>query len=814
MSYLEVAAATPIAYTLTYKSPSSCPIALRPGLRLLVPLGPRQITGYLLSISSEPPAANYQIREITDVLDPEPLFPAPMVDFFRWLAQYYQYPIGEIIKAALPSGLAPQSSRRITLTPVGNKLFSQSPPKQTSENWFTDLLERQELPAALVKRIWRRKKNRTIMLQWESEGLIHIHNEISPDQVQDKTELCVKITNNTIPPTDLKKTEQKAFKTLIQLSEDTNQPWVAKRDLNKAYSGSSRSLPALITRGLVTMEAVKVYRNPFGERPPSYPKPSVLTSDQQQVMEQIAPAVRATKFTTFLLHGVTGSGKTEIYIRATELALKIRRSVLIMVPEIALATQIEGNFLARFGEQIALLHSGLSKGERLDQWKRIASGEAKVVIGARSALFAPLSDPGLIIVDEEHDGSYKQEDGFCYQARDAAILRAKQSDSVVILGSATPSITSYQHARTGKYQLLSMPVRVANKSLPDVKIIDLKSIKTINGRPPLFTPHLITAIRNNLRLGEQSLIFLNRRGYANLMLCQDCGHTLQCPNCQVSLTLHKNRQELVCHYCGNTRHSAAICPKCQSAHLLPVGFGTERIEDELHKLLPQARIARLDRDSASNRKNYMKILQAVHRHEIDILVGTQMIAKGHHFPHVTLVGVVWADASLGIPDYKAGERTFQLLTQVFGRAGRGDIPGQVLVQTHHPEHYSIHNSKTHNFENMFAEELRLRQALKFPPFTRLINLRFTGENEPAVKLAAQHIAQAARQNTPQDIDILGPAPAPLARLRGKFRWHLLLKSANWQTLHRLSNHLKEISTAPPFPSKVKLTVDVDPENML
>jgi len=562
------------------------------------------------------------------------------------------------------------------------------------------------------------------------------------------------------------------------------------------------------------MEEQKVYRNPFGEAPPHYPRPEALSADQQRVMCELVAAIRAGKFTTYLLHGVTGSGKTEIYLQAAEQALEANRSVLILVPEIALASQIEGNFLARFGERIALLHSGLSAGERLDQWKRVAGGQVQIVIGARSALFAPLADPGLIIVDEEHDGAYKQEDGFCYQARDAAVLRAKQSQAVVILGSATPSITSFQHTRTGKYKLLTMPVRVAERQLPGVEVIDLKSIKTTTGQPPLFTPQLITALKNNLRQGSQSLIFLNRRGYANLMLCQSCGHTLQCTNCRVSLTLHKGRGELICHYCGATIKSAALCPKCQSTELVEIGFGTERIENELIKILPQARIARLDRDTASSRKDYLKILKAVHQQQVDILVGTQMIAKGHHFPHVTLVGVIWADASLAIPDYKAGERTFQLLTQVFGRAGRGEVPGKVLVQTHHPEHYSINNSKSHNYEDMFSEEISLRQALQFPPFSRLINLRFAGEKEEAVRKAASQVAEIARQNCRPQIEVLGPAPAPLSRLRGVYRWQLLLKSADLHGLHTLSGHLKTIFGGPGFPSGVKLTVDVDPENML
>ena len=814
MPFLEVAAAAPIPYTLTYKSQSACHRELTAGFRLLIPLGPRQVTGYLLAISDKPPAADYRIREITDILDPYPLFPGSMVNFFRWLADYYQYPIGEIIKAALPGGLAPQSLRRISLTTAGIASFANSSPPQIPKEYLADLCEKHELSAAQVKRIWRRQKNRTVIRQLAEQGLLEIHDEISKDQVRDKRELCAQLINSPAVPPDLKKSEQKTMRALLELSRQSNRQWVAKRDLNKAYSGSGKALSSLTSRGLVMMEQRKVYRNPFGEVPPSYPKPHELTEHQKQVLAKLEPAIKSAAFKPFLLHGVTGSGKTEVYLQAAELALQSGRGVLIMVPEIALAAQIEGNFLARFGEQISLLHSGLSKGERLDQWKRIAAGRSKIVIGARSALFAPLSDPGLIIVDEEHDSSYKQDDSFCYHARDAAVLRARQAEAVVILGSATPSIISYQHAQNGKYQLLSMPVRVENKKLPKVEIVDLRAIKTVNKRPPLFTPQLIRGLRENFHLHQQSLIFLNRRGYANLMLCQSCGYTLQCPNCQVSLTLHKNRQELVCHYCGNTRHSAAICPKCQSTDLKAMGFGTERIEDDLHKIMPQARIARLDRDSAMKRKEYMKILQAVHRQEIDILVGTQMIAKGHHFPHVTLVGVIWADASLGIPDYKAGERTFQLLTQVFGRAGRGEFPGRVLVQTHHPEHYSIINSKTHNYENMFQEEVNLRRALNFPPFSRLINLRFTGENESSVKEAAHKISQAARHLKYPNIDILGPSPAPLARLRGRFRWHLLLKGGNWQNLHQLSLKLKEISNKPPFPRGIKLAVDVDPENML
>ncbi|MEJ2689255.1 MAG: primosomal protein N', partial [Deltaproteobacteria bacterium] len=584
--------------------------------------------------------------------------------------------------------------------------------------------------------------------------------------------------------------------------------------LRIAYSGSGRALSSLIDKGLVEQKERRVMRDPFGLEPPFYPRPERLTEEQQQVLAALLPAVRRKRYGAFLLHGITGSGKTEVYLRAAEVAIASGRSVLVLVPEIALATQLEGHFYSRFGDLTALVHSGLSAGERFDQWQRIADGSAMVVIGARSAIFAPLAAPGLIVVDEEHDGAYKQEEGLRYQARDLALLRGRMQKATVILGSATPAVTSFMHARQGKFRLLTMNRRIEDRQLPEVSVVDLKKVDRQEGGKPLFSPQLLEGLRRNLELGEQSLLFLNRRGFASLLICRDCGQPVQCRNCQVSLTLHKGLQQLVCHHCGYRIKAAALCEHCKNGNLFTVGFGTERIEEELHNLLPTARIVRLDRDSISKRRDFYAILSRIRQHEVDIVVGTQMIAKGHHFPAVTLVGIVWADAGLGLPDYKAGERTFQLLSQVMGRAGRGDKSGRVIVQTMQPEHYSIQCARDHDYASFLEKELQLRKALSYPPFSRLVNFFFDGVDEQAVQTSAAATGTMLRSlaRRHQELAVLGPAP--LLKLGGRFRWQCLLCSASVEKLHRCCLAVRASVPAEVRSGKVRLVIDVDPEGML
>ena len=816
MPFLEVAVASPLATTLTYAALKGSSIKPVPGLRLLVPLGNRQVTGYLLAcLEARPAASDYKIRSITDYLDPLPLFPAAMVPFFRWLADYYQYPIGEVIKSALPAGLSPQSQRCVVMTAKGRAFFDEMPEAEWPGPWLAKFRQDGQLPAAVTRRLWPTKARR-LLEKWAGQGLLDLIETVSADKVREKKELCLRLAG---PAADIQlklpHSGQKTIALLDELSQEADRPWIASRDLAKRYPGSRKAVASLARLGLILQEEKAVYRDPFGEQPPFYPQPSELTAEQQTALAELNPAISAKRYTPFLLYGITGSGKTEVYLQATAQTLDLGRGVLILVPEIALATQLEGNFLSRFGERVAILHSGLSAGERFDQWQRIISGQAQVVIGARSALFAPLADIGLIVVDEEHDGAYKQEDTFRYNARDAAVMRASQSQAVVVLGSATPAIISFYHATTGKYRLLTLSKRVADRSLPTVEVVDLKTVPTVSGKPPLFSPQLVNSVKETFASGDQSLIFLNRRGYANLLLCRGCGQTIQCTHCHISLTMHQKTGQLICHYCGFSMKNAALCPQCHSTDLVAMGFGTERVEEELQRLLPAARIARLDRDTAADRVKYISILRAVHQREIDILVGTQMITKGHHFPHVTMVGVVWADAGLGIPDYKASERTFQLLTQVFGRAGRGEKPGRVIVQTYHPTHYSISNSQSHDYQSLYSEEIRLRRSLTFPPFSRLVNIRVEGPGAKEVEKVALHLGRLARaQSGNGSIGILGPAPAPVTKVRDLYRWQLLLKSADLKGLHALSASLAALKPATIGASAVKLLVDVDPESMV
>lgn len=813
-TFFEVAVAAPIYNTLTYTAPLDQTVKIVAGLRVLVPLGRQTLTGYCLGTDTTPPE-NVGIKRIKCALDELPLFPANIIPLFRWAADYYQYPLGEVIKTALPGGLSPKGFREIILTDLGASEFTINIPSTEDSPWFTELLQKGRLSANDTKKIWRTSKQK-VLLQWQEKKYIDIKTAISQDTIRQKTETCVRYPKSSTEPINrenLKKSEQKTLIALDEIYAENNQEWVARKDITQLYQGAGKALASLQEYGVLELKDLRVYRDPFGERPPNYPKPARLSQEQALAVEIIQPTILSKKYAPFLLHGVTGSGKTEVYLRAAETALSCGRGVLVLVPEIALATQLEGHFFSRFGDTVALLHSGLTAGEKFDQWHRIQEGKAKIVIGARSAVFAPLEDPGLIIVDEEHDGAYKQDDGFRYSGRDMAILRGKQQDCTVILGSATPSVTSFYHAENGKYSLLRLTKRIEDRPLPEVQIVDLRAVPTTSGRPPLFSPQLTQAIRENFKQGNQSLVFLNRRGYANMVVCQDCGNSVQCGHCNITLTLHQKREELICHYCGYKTKSAIICPNCKSVHLIGVGFGTERVEDELKKLVPEARIARLDQDTSGKRNEFIAILKDVHQQKVDILVGTQMIAKGHHFPNVTLVGVVWADAGLGIPDYRSGERTFQLLTQVFGRAGRGEKTGRVIVQTYNPEHYTIQSSKEHDFARMYEIEIKLRRKMTFPPFSRLINIQLEGKNEKMVRKAALYLASlAARKDL--HISILGPAPAPISRLRGLFRWQLLIKGPQVGPLQLLCQKLQS-QTIPGIPkSAVKLSVDVDPENML
>ena len=839
MQYYEIAVVCPLPSTLTYGEPAENPDRVEVGMRVLVPLGSRLTTGYVLGRSDpaevERLVNQTTIRRIVDLPDQGPLFPANMVELFRWVTRYYHYPIGEVVRTALPGGITAGSGHRLILTARGReeqKVF-QSDPKYSQAPWLTELLDNGVLDGAPASRLWRNRSCQRKLRAWEKKGLLVIEEILAREKNRGKLEpvifpadwcrdlfaSCRKVDEliNQLAKS-LDEPVSRAEKTVLErffslYSQAGGQP-VSRRDLNKTYGGAGRILTRPFLSRVLAQEERRVYRNPFGDRPPYMAAPEQLSPEQEEVLAGIQPSIENREFARFLLFGVTGSGKTEVYLQAAETALALGRSVLVLVPEIALASQLEAHFYSRFGDTLAVLHSGLSSGQRLDEWQRIMAGQARVVIGARSAVFAPMNDPGLIIVDEEHDPAYKQDDGLRYNGRDLAVLRARFAHCPVVLGSATPSLTSFYHASTGRFTLLSMKSRVGRRTaMPLVRIISLAEAE--KSRSDLFfSDELISALEENLEKRNQSLLFVNRRGYASFMLCRDCGHVIRCRHCQVSMTLHRQRNVLICHYCGFTLPTNILCPDCHTGRIIGLGIGSERIENEVDQLFPHARIARLDSDTVGSRKKYLALLAEVRAGDIDILVGTQMIAKGLHFPGVTLVGVVLADSGLSMPDYKASERTFSLLSQVTGRAGRGELAGQVLIQTYQPDHYAIAFAARHDYTGFYEQELVAREQLSYPPFSRLVNLRLSGEDNGRTQLAAERVAGFCREGLPARAgQILGPAPAPIALLRDRHRYQILLKAMRMAEVHVLLERLVQ-EQHKLCPGGVRLGIDVDPENML
>ncbi len=849
MIRLEVAVSAPVEQTLSYLYSSEThllPDDDLVGKRVLVPLGRRRVTGYVLGTQPDE-NVDYVLKHVIEVLDREPLFHANSIPFFRWIAGYYHFPIGEVIKTALPGGLTSGSEKKILLTATGrDQLISGFDPPTPEPVWLPELLAKGYLTADASKKLLRDKDQKKILKKLLKLDYVSLAEQIRTDSIREKEEVCYTLASKIEFPLDItlydpqmftaycaslqekipfeiKRTEAKAIYFLGILGNTSGNTLIPEKELMKNYPGASRVIQELITNQLILRTVTRVYRNPFGSQLAHFPRPETLTDEQEQVLEKISAALESEQFHSFLLHGVTGSGKTEVYLRAAEKTLEAGKDVLVLVPEIALATQLESHFVSRFGDQVVLLHSGLSTGERYDQWSLAASGKARIVIGARSAIFAPLRNPGLIVVDEEHDSGYKQDDSLRYQGRDLAVLRGSYHNAVVVLGSATPSVTSYYHAMTGKYTLLKMTRRVEGRPMPVVTVIDLRK-KSASDKKGVFHKELREALAENLVRQEQSMLLMNRRGFSSTVFCQECGTPVTCIHCHVSLVFHKKQQRLICHYCGYNLTHRLICSTCGSDALVPMGFGTERIEEEVRSLFPDARVARLDSDTSGDRKKFLQVLKAMYNRDIDILVGTQMIAKGHHFPYVTLVGVAWADGGLNMPDFRAAERTFQLISQVTGRAGRGENPGRVIVQTMQPDHYSIVFSKNHQFEELYERELGIRKMPLFPPFVRLIAFLIHGEGEPEVRKTAANVATCCREiinsirqsagSQPQSVlEVLGPAPAPLDRLCDRYRWQVLVKGRRVDELHRVCRGIVNMARGLAA-GDTRISVDVDPENMM
>ena len=583
---------------------------------------------------------------------------------------------------------------------------------------------------------------------------------------------------------------------------------VPLEELKVAFPHGRTALRALARRGLVLVEAeTKVAR---GGVLAAGPAPPALTPAQAAAVGELAAALGG--FAPFLLHGVTGSGKTEVYLQLIARARSLGRGALVLVPEIALTPQLSGRFRARFGEDVALLHSGLSDAERHAEWTRLRRGLARICVGVRSAIFAPVQDLSVLVVDEEHDPSFKQEDGPPYHARDLSVVRAKLENAVLVLGSATPSLETLDHARQGRYRTLTLPSRIDDRPMPEVEVVDLSRLrqKGEGDLPGLISPRLSAALSETLAAGQQAILFLNRRGYETLVLCPACGEEARCTECSVSLTHHARRGVLLCHYCGRVEPAASRCPRCGGARG-GVGVGTEQVEEAVRALFPRARVGRLDRDTVSSADDTAAVLARFANRELDVLVGTQMVTKGHDFPGVTLVGVVLADTALALPDFRAAERTFQLLAQVAGRAGRGADKGRVLIQTFNPRTPAVACAASHDFLGFAAGELERRRTLSYPPFGRMLAVRIEG-SEAGARRCAEALARAARPALSPKVAMLGPAPAALERLRGLYRWHILFRADEPRALFRVHAALSLAAVRPPGGAAVRF--DMDPYSMM
>lgn len=650
------------------------------------------------------------------------------------------------------------------------------------------------------------------LLRWAAEYYHHPLGQVvknalpggllsSKTEVKIATEFRYQCTSSQIKPAG-----QRQQQILAWIAEQGN---VSLTRIRAQFPTPTPVLKRLVELGCLEQTKGERQRDPFLLAPVPEDVPLSLNPYQQQALEQIRQPLLAGFFKGFLLHGVTGSGKTEVYLRAVEECLAADKQALILVPEISLTPQLVARFRARFepqGRHVAVLHSGLAAGERFDAWRSILRQQTQIVIGVRSAIFAPLPCPGLIIIDEEHDASYKQSEGFRYHARDLALVRGQQQQCPVILGSATPSLASYYRSEQGGLTRLMLPGRVHAGAMPLVELVDLRQ-QTLDG---LLAGALIEGVEEALAQRQQVLLLLNRRGFAPFLLCTDCGTSFHCPNCEITLTYHQQRRQLVCHYCDHVDRVAEACPSCQGSNITPQGAGTERLEEDLAALFPTARVARMDRDTTRNKGSHQRIVEQMLAGQVDILVGTQMIAKGHDFPNVALVGVLGADSLLNLPDFRSAERCFSLLTQVAGRAGRAQGGGKVFIQTYQPEHFALLCAATQDYADFYRQEQPFREELNYPPCGHLINLVLSGNNGDQVSTAATALARRLRSLS-SDVEILGPSPCPLLRLRGKYRYQILLKSPQRPPLRHLLLQLDDETAQ--LPRQVTIHVDVDPLDM-
>jgi len=807
-TYCEVALPVPLRTAFTYAIHERLADTICVGSRVLVSFRNRAMTGVVVAISSRRPDPQRvrTIKEIVEALDPLPALAPKLIELGRWVSNYYVAPPGEVFRAMLPPQVDLRHERELALNDAGRARRDEldaSGNRSEAEVAELALLSLLHIEGKPVRADRLRKLPGG---EAAAERLLRRHELEAREVTLRRHARVQKIVawNSTEDAHSLPEKEARIYHVLAEERGPLPLPALAKL---------SRVSRTLIDR-LIRQEKLKSWEEPLAVEEDLFaldytPPSNVLNPDQAGALSEVKNWIAADTFKVGLLYGVTGSGKTEVYLGAVEAALERNKTALILVPEIALTLWVGRLCRARLGASVAVLHSALADVERAREWWRVRRGEARVVVGTRSEVFAPLENLGLVVVDEEQEASYKQEETPRYHGRDVAIVRAKLEGAAALLGSATPSLESFHNARSGKYHLLQLESRVENRPLAPVEIVDLREdFRTTHKVSPL-SAKLSEAIAARLAQGTQSLILINRRGYSWFVICRSCGAGIQCENCSISLTYHKQRDRLECHYCGFSRRAPKECPKCASEHVYFFGAGSEQLEEKLREKFPGAKVARLDRDAVRTKGAYQQVLADFASGKVDILVGTQMVAKGHDFQRVTLVGVVSADSQLSLPDFRAAERTFQLLTQVAGRAGRGALPGEVLVETYYPEHYAIQLAARQDYLSFFERELQFRRLLHYPPFTALASILVRDTKiENAIRWSRQLSAFLAPQES-RGVKVLGPAAAPLARLKREFRFQFLLKAPKRAQLTRVLSELLAFTEQKEIPERAVL-VDVDP----
>jgi primosomal protein N' (replication factor Y) (superfamily II helicase) len=804
--FCDVALPVPLDMAFTYHvANGSAPVV---GGRVLVPFREKRLSGIVVGLHDQ--ALTVKTRNVLSVLDAEPVLDAQLMKLGKWISDYYLAPLGEVFRSMLPLSAEFKRSVAYRITDEGRMALHlagmsgssarsrKTPEEQLAEFRVLDYLgDREMVKAESLQAATRAGKSilaGMLRKKW-------IQREDFSGARDASRMMKVAVLSGSEDGKKLNKNQQTLMDTLA-----------AAGGRVPVESLHSLQVPHSTLATLVRRELVNIVEEPGGFAVSSVaPRQSfefTLNEAQRNALQKILDDVQARKFGGVLLHGVTGSGKTAVYLAAMRAVLEAGRSAILLVPEIGLTPAVAADLHQVFGEEVAILHSALSNRERAEQWHRIRRGEARMVVGTRSAVFAPVSDLALIIVDEEHDASYKQEETPRYHARDVAVMRAKMAEAVVVLGSATPSLESYYNATKHKYALVELRDRVEDRPLPEVEIIDMRQEFQETGHEQVVSRKLAQEIKERLERGEQAMVLLNRRGYSPVVLCRTCGKTLECQNCAIALTHHKRARKMECHYCGYTAPVPQHCVHCDSEYVYFLGTGSEKLEELLHGMFPQARIGRLDRDTVRGRSDFERVLGALHEGEIDLLVGTQMIAKGHDIHGITLVGVVGADMALGMPDFRAAERTFQLLTQVAGRAGRGETPGKVILQTFFPDHYAVQYAGQHDFAGFYDKELRFRSWMHYPPYSALANVLVRSDKLDDALRWSGLLGQWLEKTRHEGIRVLGPAAAPILRLKRDYRYHFVLKSTSRQKLNALLRVMLAFAAEEKIP-RTQIIVDVD-----